>query len=69
MSGGVEGLSKYGPQTGEILEQVSLELGSCDPHGLGFCKGAFIGCDAGHHPAWPDKDGPGAGRVICIDLI
>src|SRR6478752_6746914 len=58
---GVQGLSKYDPKTGEVLEQVTLERGSCDPHGLGFTKGAFIGCDAGHHPGWPDKDGPGVG--------
>jgi hypothetical protein len=38
-------------------------------HGLGFYKGAFIGCDAGHHPGWPDKDGPGAGWIFRIDLI
>ena len=66
---GVQGLSKYDPKTGEVLEQVTLEPGSCDPHGLGFYKGAFIGCDAGHHPGWPDKDGPGAGWVFRVELI
>jgi len=49
-------------------EQVTLEPGSCDPHGLGFYKGAFIGCDAGHHPGWPDKDGPGVGWIFRIEL-
>ena len=66
---GVQGLSKYDPKTGEVLEQVTLEPGSCDPHGLGFYKGAFIGCDAGHHPGWPDKDGPGAGWIFRIETI
>jgi hypothetical protein len=66
---GTQGLSKYDPKTGEVLEQVTLEPGSCDPHGLGFTKGAFIGCDAGHHPGWPDKDGPGAGWIFRIELV
>jgi hypothetical protein len=66
---GIQGLSKYDPKTGNVLEQVTLEPGSCDPHGLGFYKGAFIGCDAGHHPGWPDKDGPGAGWIFRIELI
>jgi hypothetical protein len=66
---GVQGMSKYDPKTGEVLEQVTLEPGSCDPHGLGFYKGAFIGCDAGHHPGWPDKDGPGVGWIFRIELI
>jgi hypothetical protein len=66
---GIEGMSKYDSKTGDVLEQVTLEPGSCDPHGLGFYKGAFIGCDAGHHPGWPDKDGPGAGWIFRIDLI
>ena len=66
---GVQGLSKYDPKTGEVLEQVTLEPGSCDPHGLGFYKGAFIGCDAGHHPGWPDKDGPGVGWIFRIDIV
>jgi hypothetical protein len=39
------------------------------PAGLGFYKGVFIGCDAGHHPGWPDKDGPGAGWIFRIDPI
>jgi hypothetical protein len=43
--------------------------GSCDPHGLGFSKGALIGCDAGHHPGWPDKDGPGVGWIFRIEMI
>ena len=51
------------------LVGLPLEPGSCDPHGLGFYKGAFIGCDAGHHPGWPDKDGPGVGWVFRIELI
>jgi hypothetical protein len=66
---GIQGMSKYDPKTGEVLEQVTLEPGSCDPHGLGFYRGAFIGCDAGHHPGWPDKDGPGAGWIFRIDLV
>jgi hypothetical protein len=66
---GVQGMSKYDPKTGEVLEQVTLEPGSCDPHGLGFYKGALIGCDAGHHPGWPDKDGPGVGWIFRIELI
>jgi hypothetical protein len=66
---GVEGLAKYHPVSGEVLELVTLEPGSCDPHGLGFYKGAFVACDAGHHPGWPDKDGPGAGWIFRIDLI
>lgn len=65
---GIQGLSKYDPKTGTVLEQVTFEPGSCDPHGLGFYKGAFIGCDAGHHPGWPDKDGPGAGWIFRIEL-
>ena len=35
---GVQGLSKYDPRTGEVLEQVTLEPGSCDPHGLGLLQ-------------------------------
>jgi hypothetical protein len=66
---GVQGMSKYDPKTGEVLEQVTLEPGSCDPHGLGFHRGAFIGCDAGHHPGWPDKDGPGVGWIFRIDIV
>lgn len=66
---GVQGMSKYDPKTGNVLEQVTLVPGSCDPHGLDFYKGSFIACDAGHHPGWPDKDGPGAGWIFRIDLI
>jgi hypothetical protein len=54
---GVQGLSKYDSKTGEVLEQVTLEPGFGYPHGFVFTKGAFIGCDAGHHPGWPDRMG------------
>ena len=27
-------MSKYDPKTGAVLEQVTFEPGSCDPHGL-----------------------------------
>jgi hypothetical protein len=36
---------------------------------LGFHEGAFIGCDAGHHPGWPDKDGPGVGWIFRVEMI
>lgn len=47
---------------------MTLEPGSRHPHGLGFTKGVFIGCDAGHHSGCPDKDGPGAGWIFRIDV-
>lgn len=61
---GVEGMSKYDPKTGDVLEQVTLVPGSCDPHGLDFYKDATVACDAGRHPGRPDKDGPGAGWIF-----
>jgi hypothetical protein len=66
---GRQGLAKYDPVSGALLELVTLAPGSGDPHGLGFHDGAFVACDAGHHPGWPDQDGPDAGWIFRIDLI
>ena len=66
---GKAGLAKYDGKTGQILELVSFVPGSGDPHGLEFHNGKLIACDAGHHPGWPDKDGPTAGWIFSIDMI
>jgi hypothetical protein len=66
---GKAGLAKYDGKTGQVLELVSFVPGSGDPHGLEFHNGKLIACDAGHHPGWPDKDGPTAGWIFSIDFI
>lgn len=66
---GKAGLAKYDGKTGQVLELVSFLPGSGDPHGLEFHNGKLIACDAGHHPGWPDKDGPTAGWIFSIDFV
>ena len=66
---GKPGLIKYHASTGEVLELVEFEPGSCDPHGLEFHDGALISCDAGVHPGWKDLDSPSSGWIFRIDLL
>jgi len=68
-AGGKPGLIKYNASTGEVLELVEFEPGSCDPHGLEFHDGALISCDAGVHPGWKDLDSPSSGWIFRIDLL
>ncbi len=65
---GKPGLIKYNAATGEVLELVDFEPGSCDPHGLEFHDGALISCDAGVHPGWKDLDSPSSGWIFRINL-
>lgn len=66
---GQAGLNKYHGRTGQLLETVLLEPGSCDPHGLAWHDGKLISCDAGIHPGWRGLESPHAGYIFSIDLI
>lgn len=63
------GLVKYDAATGRVLETVDFEPNSADPHGLAMRDGAFISCDAGIHPGWPNNDSPTSGWIFRIDLV
>ncbi|MDA0205576.1 MAG: hypothetical protein O2795_09555 [Acidobacteria bacterium] len=65
---GRPGLVKYDAATGDVLEVVDFEPGSCDPHGLSMHNGTLISCDAGIHPNWPTNDSPTAGWIFRIDI-
>jgi len=62
-------LVKYDAVTGKVLETVEFLPNSCDPHGLAMHDGKLIGCDAGIHPNWPNKDSPTAGWIFQIDFV
>ncbi len=62
-------LVKYDAATGRVLETVEFVPGSSDPHGLAMHDGAFISCDAGIHPGWPNNDSPTTGWIFRIDLV
>ena len=62
-------LVKYDAVTGKVLETVEFLPNSCDPHGLAMYDGKLIGCDAGIHPNWPNKDSPTAGWIFQIDFV
>jgi hypothetical protein len=66
---GKPGLIKYDPNSGEVLELVELEPGSCDPHGLEFHHGKLIACDAGVHPGWKDLASASSGWIFSIELL
>jgi len=62
-------LVKYDAATGRVLETAEFLPGSSDPHGLAMHDGAFISCDAGIHPGWPNFDSPTHGWIFRIDLV
>lgn len=63
------GLVRYNAATGEVMEYVDFEPGSCDPHALVMHEGSLISCDAGVHPQWPNRDSPHSGYIFRIDFI
>ena len=62
-------LVRYDAVTGKVLETVEFLPNSCDPHGRAMHDGKLIGCDAGIHPNWPNKDSPTAGWIFQIDFV
>jgi hypothetical protein len=66
---GSAGLNKYDGTTGQLLETVELETGSCDPHGLAWHDGRLVSCDAGIHPGWKGGESPHTGFIFSIDLV
>ena len=69
VSEGKPGLIKYDGQTGQVLELVEFEAGTCDPHGLEYHDGHLISCDAGYHPGWKDMESPSSGWIFRIDIV
>jgi hypothetical protein len=75
------GLIKYDIKTGQVVEQVVFEPGSCDMHDVTVNKGQLYGVDAGEHPGWsidkpeyqrpgfPPLNSPSGGYVFRIDLL
>ena len=75
------GLIKYDIKTGQVVEQVVFEPGSCDMHDVTVNNGQLYGVDAGEHPGWsidkpeyqrpgfPPLNSPSGGYVFKIDLL
>ena len=75
------GLIKYDIKTGQVVEQVVFEPGSCDMHDVTVNNGQLYGVDAGEHPGWsidkpeyqrpgfPPLNSPSGGYVFRIDLL
>jgi len=65
---GKQGLQRFDAASGLLLEEVTFEPGSADPHGLTIHKGVMYSCDAGIHPGWPADDSPHTGQIFRIDI-
>ena len=75
------GLIKYDIKTGQVVEQVVFEPGSCDMHDVTVNNGQLYGVDAGEHPGWsidkpeyqrpgfPPLNSPSGAYVFKIDLL
>ena len=75
------GLVRYDAHTGQVVETVEFEPGSCDIHDVAVYNGQLYGVDAGEHPSWsidvpayqhpgfPPMNSPSGGYVFKIDLI
>jgi hypothetical protein len=75
------GLIKYDIKTGQVVEQVVFEPGSCDMHDVTVNNGQLYGVDAGEHPGWsidkpeyqrpgfPPLNSPSGGYVFRIELL
>lgn len=75
------GLIKYDINTGQVVEQVVFEPGSCDMHDVTVNNGQLYGVDAGEHPGWsidkpeyqrpgyPPLNSPSGAYVFKIDLL
>jgi len=75
------GLIKYDIKTGQVVELVVFEPGSCDMHDVTVNNGQLYGVDAGEHPGWsidkpeyqrpgfPPLNSPSGGYVFKIDLL
>ncbi len=62
------GLVRLDGVSGKPLELITLEPGSCDPHGLELHNGVLVACDAGYHPGWANYDSPSSGWIFRIDI-
>lgn len=74
-------LIKYDISSGEVVEIVEFEAGSCDAHDIAIHQGVFYGVDAGEHPGWPidnpayqrsgwpPLNSPFSGYVFKIDFV
>jgi hypothetical protein len=65
---GTPGIARLDAKTGNMVEVIDFEKGTCDPHGLTFHQGKLISCDAGLHPGWPLWDSPYAGAIFQINI-
>ena len=63
------GMAKYDAATGKLLETVSFDEGTFDPHGLTMKDGVMYTCDAGIHPGWKDGTSKSSGYVGRIEFI
>jgi len=75
------GLVKYDSRTGQVVQTMEFEPGSCDIHDVAVHNGQLYGVDAGEHPSWsidvpayqhpgfPPLNSPSGGYVFRIDLI
>ena len=75
------GLIKYDIKTGQVVEQIVFEPGSCDMHDVTVHEGQLSGVDAGEHPGWsidkpqyqrpgfPPLNSPSGGYVFKIDIL
>jgi hypothetical protein len=80
-AGYTPGLVRYDIKTGQVVEIVEFEPGSCDIHDLTVNKGQLYGVDAGEHPGWsidvpeyqhpgyPPLNSPSGCYVFRIELI
>ena len=74
-------LVRYDIKTGQVVEIVEFEPGSCDIHDVTVNKSQLYGVDAGEHPGWsidvpeyqhpgyPPLNSPSGCYVFRIDLI
>lgn len=74
------GLVKYEIKTGQLVQVVEFEPGSCDIHDVAVYNGQLYGVDAGEHPGWsidnpayqhpgyPPLNSPSGCYVFRIDL-